>query len=311
MTARTLYEVQQHILQLKKETGVCILAHSYQSPEILEIADITGDSYRLSAMAGKTDAARLLLCGVRFMAETAKLLNPQKQIYEANPNAGCPMAEQFSPEEILEKKHALGDCAVVAYVNTAAALKAVSDVCVTSSSAVEIVRNMPQQEILFIPDCNLGAYVQQQCPEKKLHFLKGGCPYHGAVTVAEGQAAKAAHPEALMLVHPECNPAISAMADYVGATSGIMQFAKQSDAKEFIIGTEISIVMHLALECPKKRFYPITSRLICPDMRVTTLMDMERVLEQIAAGSAEELLLPDALMAPARHCLDEMLRLGG
>ncbi len=308
---RTIYEVQQEILRLKKEYDVCILAHSYQSTDILEIADITGDSFLLSKMAAKQEAKRLLMCGVRFMAETAKLLSPQKCVYEANPTAGCPMAEQFSPAEILAEKAKYPDCAVVAYVNTSAALKAVSDVCVTSSSAVKIVRKLPQRDILFIPDCNLGAYVQANCPEKQLHLLQGGCPHHSSITMEEAQAAKLAHPDALLLVHPECKKEISAMADYVGATSGIMQYAKESNAKEFIIGTEISITAQLALACPEKRFYPIASRLICPDMRVTTVCDIVRTLREIGNGSAQELLLPDALMVSARHCLDTMLCLGG
>lgn len=308
---RTIPEIQQEIRRRKAETGVCILAHSYQSPDILEIADITGDSYKLSAAAGKTDAKKLLVCGVRFMAETAKLLNPEKQVYEANPAAGCPMAEQFSPEEILAEKAKYPGCAVVAYVNTTAAVKAVSDVCVTSSSAVQIVRNMQQKEILFIPDCNLGAYTQKQCPDKHLHFLSGGCPHHSSITPEEARAAKAAHPNALLLVHPECKPEISAMADYVGATSGILNFARKSEQKEFIIGTEISIVQHLTLECPEKRFYPLSNRLCCPDMRITSAADILRVLTEIADGTAQELTLPDETARAARHCLDEMLRLGG
>ncbi len=308
---RTTREVQDAVRILKEQTGVCILAHSYQSPDILEIADITGDSYKLSVAASETTAEKLLVCGVHFMAETAKLLNPDKAVYEANPLAGCPMAEQFTAEEILAEKAKYGDCAIVAYVNTTAAIKAVSDVCVTSSSAVEIVKNMPQNNILFIPDCNLGGYVQAKCPEKTMHFMQGGCPYHGGITVEEAQRAKALHPNALLLVHPECKPQISAMADYVGATSGILAYAKKSEAKEFIIGTEVSIVMQLQLACPEKRFYPISTRLICPDMRITTISDIERVLKEIADGTAQELRLADETATKARHCLDEMLRLGG
>ncbi|MBQ8922014.1 MAG: quinolinate synthase NadA [Oscillospiraceae bacterium] len=308
---RTIREIQDRITELKKETGVCILAHSYQSPDILEVADITGDSYKLSAAAGETDAKKLLLCGVHFMAETAKLLNPEKRVYEANPDAGCPMAEQFPPEVICAAKAKFPGCAVVAYVNTTAAVKAVSDVCVTSSSAVKIVSNMEQKEILFIPDCNLGAYTQKHCPDKNLHFLPGGCPQHSAITADEARAAKAAHPDALLLVHPECRPEITEMADYVGATSGILNFARKSEHRSFIIGTEISIVQHLALECPEKRFYPISNRLCCPNMRVTSLSDVERVLREIAEGSAAELTLPEDIARDARRCLDEMLRLGG
>ncbi|MBR3267297.1 MAG: quinolinate synthase NadA [Oscillospiraceae bacterium] len=308
---RTIREIQDSIKALKAETGVCILAHSYQSPEILEVADIIGDSYKLSAAAGEVPAEKLLLCGVHFMAETAKLLNPEKQVYEANPDAGCPMAEQFPAEVISAAKEKIPGCAVVAYVNTTAAVKAVSDVCVTSSSAVKIVGNMTQKDILFIPDCNLGAYTQKHCPDKRLHFLPGGCPHHSAITLEEAQAAKAAHPSALLLVHPECRPAVTELADYVGATSGILNFARTSENREFIIGTEISIVQHLKLECPEKRFYPLSNRLCCPNMRATGIADVLRVLTEIAEGSAQELLLPEQIARDARRCLDEMLRLGG
>jgi len=308
---KTIHDIQQEILLLKEQTGVCILAHSYQAPEILEIADITGDSYKLSAAAGDVPASKLLLCGVHFMAETAKLLNPEKDVFEANPSAGCPMAEQFTPEEILAEKAKYPDCAVVAYVNTTAAIKAISDVCVTSSSAVQIVKNMPQKEILFIPDCNLGAYTQAHCPEKNLHFLNGGCPHHSSITLEEAQASRAAHPDALILVHPECKPEISEMADYVGATSGILNYARKSEHREFIIGTEISIVQHLSIECPEKRFYPISNRLCCPDMRITSAADVLRALKGIAEGTEKPLTLPEDTAQKARRCLDEMLRLGG
>lgn len=307
---RTIQELQASIARLKQESDVCILAHSYQSPDILEAADVTGDSYQLSVSARQSNCKRLLVCGVRFMAETAKLLNPDKDVFEANPEAGCPMAEQFTPEQILAEKAKYPDCAVVAYVNTTVAIKAVSDVCVTSSSALQIVKAMPQTDILFIPDCNLGAYVQAHCPEKRIHLMQGGCPYHGAITLEEVLAAKQAHPNALLLVHPECNPKISAMADFVGATSNIMRYAKESDAEEFLIGTEISIVMHLSMACPDKRFYPMASRLICPDMRVTTLADVERVLREIADGSAAAVTLPVAVSQGARHSLEQMLCYG-
>lgn len=308
---RTIAEVQASIRTLKEQTGVCILAHSYQSPEILEIADITGDSYKLSTAAKDSNVQKLLVCGVHFMAETAKLLNPEKMVFEANPLAGCPMAEQFTPEEILAEKQKYEDCAVVCYVNTTAAIKAVSDVCVTSSSALGIVRNLPQKHILFIPDCNLGGYVQSQCPDKNLHLVRGGCPYHGSITLDDAKAAVALHPEAELLVHPECKPVISNMAHYVGATSGILAYAKNSDKKEFIIGTEVSIVMQLQLACPEKRFYPLSTKLICPDMRITTVSDVERVLTDIAQGTAPQLDIQPEIAEQARHSLDEMLRLGG
>ena len=236
-------EMQEAILRLKKETGTAILAHSYQAREITEIADYTGDSYKLSVDAKSANSGNILFCGVHFMAETAKILSPQKHVYLANPEAGCPMAEQMDKEMIAAVKADDPDRTVVAYINTTAALKTVCDVCVTSSSALKIVRAIDNDKILFIPDCNLGDYVKKNCPEKDIKLLNGGCPTHAAVTVKEVMAVKAEHPDALFLVHPECRPQVTELADYVGSTSGIIEFAKKSEAKEFIIGTETSVTI--------------------------------------------------------------------
>lgn len=304
-------DVQEKILQLKKENDICILAHSYQAKEIVEIADITGDSYKLSVEAQKVSNKNILMCGVHFMAEAAKMLNPDKNVYLANPSAGCPMAEQMEPEMIEMIKAQESDRKVVCYINTTAALKRVCDVCVTSSSAVKIVKNMDADKILFIPDCNLGAFVKKACPEKDIMLLQGGCPVHASVTKADMIAAKTAHPDALVLCHPECIPAVSEMADYVGSTSGIMNFAAESDAKEFIIGTEISIAEHLQYRFPEKEFYVLSKKILCPNMKLTTLMDVYKTCEGIGNGGGFEIKMTDEEITSARKCIDEMIRLGG
>ena len=303
-------DIQEKILKLKKEKNVYILAHSYQGMEITEIADTVGDSFKLSVDAQKASAKNLLMCGVHFMAETAKMLSPDKRVFLANRLAGCPMAEQMDPEMIKKMKLEEPDRKVVAYINTTAELKAVCDVCVTSSSAVKIVKNMDADKILFIPDCNLGTYVKEQVPEKDIKLLKGGCPVHAAVTVNDLEEAKALHPNALVLVHPECIPEVSARADYVGSTSGIIDFAKASDAKEFIIGTEISIAEFLQYECPEKEFYILSKKIVCQNMKLTTLMDVYKSLLGIDNGEAFEIQMTDEQIAKARVCIDEMIRLG-
>ena len=308
----TVRELQDAVLKLKKETNTAILAHSYQAREIVEIADFTGDSYKLSVDAKNIDADNILFCVVHFMAETAKMLSPQKRVFLANAQAGCPMAEQMDAEMISAIKNQEPDRTVVAYINTTASLKTVCDVCVTSSSALKIVRAIDNDKILFIPDCNLGDYVKRNCPEKDIKLLQGGCPTHAAVTVRDVERVKSEHPNALFLVHPECQPAVTMLADYVGSTSGIMDFAKKSDATEFIIGTETSIAEHLQYECPDKKFIPVTKDIVCRNMKITTLPDVYSSLLGIGGkGSAFEILMDDELIAQARKCIDEMIRLGG
>ena len=305
-----IQQIQKEIEQFKQKLDVAIMAHSYQGHEILEVADAVGDSFQLSKQAQACSQSRILLCGVHFMAETAKLLSPEKQVYLAHPGAVCPMAEQFTPEQILAEKEKYPGCKVVAYINTTAALKAVSDVCVTSSSAEQIVRNIDAEDILFIPDCNLGSYVQSRVPEKRIHLLSGGYPVHASVEPEDLAAARALHPGAEILVHPECRKEVTAAADFAGATSAIMAYAKQSDKDAFIIGTEISITEHLQYACPDKQFYDLSKKLICPDMKLTTLMDVLHTLRQIAGETAQEILIPPEIQSAARHSIEEMLRLG-
>ncbi len=197
---------------------------------------------------------------------------------------------------------------LVAYINTTASLKTVCDVVVTSSSAVRIIKSMPENEMLFVPDCNLGGWIQEQVPDKKLHLMKGGCPTHMRMTARDVKMMKAMHPGALVLVHPECLKEVVDLADYVGSTTGIMKYAKESDAKEFIIGTEASIVQHLQFDCPDKRFYVLSKECVCHNMKMTTLVD---VLHAVDGTGGDEITLPDDTIRDARKCIDRMIELGG
>lgn len=303
----TVEQLQKKICELKKENDICILAHSYQTREICEIADIVGDSFKLSVEAQKVKNRKIVMCGVHFMAETAKLLSPEKTVVIASDEAGCPMAEQFTPEQVLEFKAAHPEYSVVSYINTTAALKCVTDVCVTSSSAVEIVGKIENNDILFIPDKNLGAFVQKAYPEKNIVCWNGGCPVHGKMTAADVKAIKERFPEAKFLVHPECPPEVCENSDYIGSTAGIIEYARKSDAEQFIIGTEISITGQLSYEMPHKRFVNLSKHLICNDMKATTLMD---VYNAACGRGGLEITFDEATAAKARRCIDEMIRLG-
>ena len=300
-------EMQDKILKLKQEKDFCILAHSYVAREIIEIADITGDSFALAKEAMKVPQKNLIMCGVRFMAETAKILSPEKNVYLANSVAGCPMAEQFSKQELAKFKEENPDCKVVAYINTTAELKTLCDVCVTSSSAVKIVENIDSDKILFIPDCNLGSYIQKQLPEKEIKLIKGGCPVHAAISPETALKAKQEHPNAKLLVHPECVADVVALADYIGSTSGIMDYAIASKEKEFIIGTETSIEEHLSYMCPDKKFYYLSKELVCKNMKAITLPDVYNCL---LGEGGEEMIMSDELIRDAKKPIDEMIRLG-
>ncbi len=304
----TVRELQEKIVQLKAQTDTCVLAHSYMSEEICEIADFTGDSYALAVKAKDTKNKNVIMCGVRFMAEMVKMLNPEKRVVLSNPAAGCPMAEQMDRELIAQVKEQYPGYAVVAYVNTTAELKTIADVCVTSSSAVKICRAIPQKDILFIPDINLGTYVKERVPEKNFKLLSGGCPTHAKINEEEVLAAKKAHPQALFLVHPECRPDVVKHADYVGSTTGIMDFAARSEHSEFIIGTENSIVQHLQFAHPEKRFYPLSKDLVCHNMKITTLADVYYCL---AGDGGEEIVMDEATRLAAVGCIEEMIKYGG
>ena len=300
-------DFQDKILKLKKQTDTCILAHSYMSEEICEIADFVGDSYALSLKAKSAPQKNIIMCGVRFMAETVKMLSPEKHVFLANSQAGCPMAEQMEREVIEQVKKMYPDYVVVAYINTTAQLKTIADVCVTSSSAVKICRAIPQKNILFIPDINLGTYVKAQVPEKNFKLLSGGCPTHARVEKSDVLKAKKAHPNALFLVHPECRPEVVELADFVGSTKGITDFAVNSKHNEFIIGTENAIAQHLQYRCPDKKFYPLSKDLVCHNMKITTLADVINCLE----GGGEEIVMDEQVRLQAVKCINKMIELGG
>lgn len=302
-----IQKIQEQIQTLKQEKDMCILAHCYQTHDILEIADYVGDSFGLAQKAAKTSCHNVMMCGVRFMAETVKILSPEKQVYLPKAEAGCPMAEQLDVEMLSQLKRAYPDYTVVAYINTTSELKTLCDVCVTSSSAVKIIRNLEAKKILFIPDCNLGDYVSRQIPEKEFKLISGGCPTHLRITREQTEKIKAAHPNALLLVHPECRPQVVELADYVGSTTGIMDYVSQSQADAFIIGTENSIVQHLGIAHPDKMFYPLSKDCVCHNMRVTTIAD---VLHCLQGRDGEEILLEESTRIGAKRCIDEMLRLG-
>ena len=303
----TVRALQDEIIRLKKENDVCILAHAYQSQDILEVADYVGDSFGLSLQAAKAPQKTVLMCGVRFMAETVKILSPEKKVLLSNAQAGCPMASQMDVEMISKVKEEYPDYTVAAYINTTSMLKTICDVCVTSASAVKIIKKLENKNILFIPDCNLGAWVAAQVPEKNIKLLQGGCPTHASMKVEDVEKAKALHPKAKFLVHPECRPEVSAMADYIGSTTGIMDYARNSEDTEFIIGTENSIVEHLQYECPDKKFYPLSKNFICENMKLTTLSD---VYHCVKGTGGEVIELEEEVRLKAKKCIDAMLELG-
>ena len=296
--------LQSEIIKLKKENDVCILAHAYQTHDILEVADYVGDSFGLSKAAASAEQKTILMCGVRFMAETVKILSPDKKVLLSCAGAGCPMAEQLSLEKLRELKAQHPECAVVAYINTTSELKTECDACVTSASALEIVKKLPHKDILFIPDCNLGSWIASQVPEKNFHFINGGCPVHQRITPADVERARELHPNALLLVHPECKREITERADYAGSTTGILDYVKKSDAEEFVIGTDNSIVEHLKFMYPSRRFFPLSKSCICEDMRLTTLVD---VYNCVAGIGGEEIVLSDEVYRKAKKCIDTMM----
>lgn len=302
-----LKDIQERLIKLKKEKDVCILAHCYQTHDILEVADYVGDSFGLAQKAAQTTAKNVMMCGVRFMAETVKILSPEKTVLLPKAEAGCPMAEQLDPEMLGQLRQRYDGYSVVAYINTTAELKTMCDVCVTSSSAAKIIKRMDADKILFIPDCNLGSYIAKQVPEKEIKLINGGCPTHAKINRREALRAKELHPDALFLVHPECVPEVTELADFVGSTTEIMDFAKKSDNKSFIIGTENSIVQHLGIECPDKLFYPLSKDCVCHNMQLTKLADVLHCLE---GTDGEEITMDEDTRLKAKVCIDEMLRLG-
>lgn len=290
---------------LKKEKDVVILAHYYVDGEVQEIADYVGDSYYLAKMATKVTQKNILFCGVSFMGESAKILNPEKKVIMADSNADCPMAHMVTLEKIAQVREDYEDLAVVAYVNSTAEIKTASDVCVTSSNALNVVRKMPQKNIFFVPDNNLGRYVAEQLPEKNFIFNDGFCHVHKGITLENVLEAKKQRPNAVVLTHPECTMDVLEVSDFIGSTSEIIDFATKSQADEFLICTETGVFYELMQKNPDKKFYSVDHRQFCPNMKLVT---MDKVLDALTNMSSE-VILPEEVMRKALAPLQKMLEL--
>lgn len=297
-------EVRKEIEKLKQEKDAVILAHYYVNDEVQELADYIGDSYYLSKLATEVPQKTIVFCGVSFMGESAKILNPEKTVLMPDYLADCPMAHMVDENRIRAVREQYGDdVAVVCYVNSTAELKALSDVCVTSSNALNIVKILPQKNVYFIPDENLGRYVASKVPEKNFIFNDGFCHVHTSITKENVLKAKETRPDALVLVHPECKSDVVELADYVGSTSGIIDYATKSEAGEFIICTEMGILYELKQKNPTKRFYSVGHRQYCPNMKRISL---EKVLHVLQTGE-NEIEIDEELRLRANEPLKQML----
>ncbi|MCL2766232.1 MAG: quinolinate synthase NadA [Peptococcaceae bacterium] len=291
------------IARLKKERNAVILSHLYQPGEIQEIADYVGDSLGLAQQAAETDAAVIVSCGVRFMAETASILSPDKIVLIPDIAAGCPMADMVTEETLRKKKEELPDAIVVCYVNTTAGVKALCDIACTSANAEAVIRSLPADKpILFVPDKNLGRNISNKTGREMI-LWDGCCSIHDELTPDQVTTAKAAYPEALVRVHPECLPEIIALADVVSSTTGMIKYATDSSANTFIIGTEMGILHPLLKACPKKEFHFASTEMICQDMKKTTLEKVSQVLKNMAP----RIEVPQNIRENAVRCLDNML----
>ena len=281
-TIETMEEtIREKIERLKKEKDVVILAHYYVDGEVQALADYVGDSFYLSKVATQVTQQNILFCGVQFMGESAKILNPGKNVVMADDFADCPMAHMVTKEKIAEVRAQYDDLAVVCYVNSTAEIKTVSDVCVTSSNAIKVVKNIEAKNIFFVPDNNLGRYVSKMVPEKNFIFHDGFCHVHKSILAENVKAAKEAHPEALILTHPECTEDVVEMSDFVGSTSEIIDYATNSDQKVFLICTEMGVFYELQQKNPDKKFFSVGHRQFCPNMKKVTIDKVESAIESM------------------------------
>jgi quinolinate synthase len=295
-------ELIERIARLKEEKHAVILAHNYQIGEVQDIADFVGDSLGLSQEAAKTDAEIIVFCGVDFMAETASILSPSKLVLLPDENAGCPMAEMITVEDLLAEKQKYPQAEVVCYVNSTADVKAESDVCCTSSNAVKIVNSVESPEVLFIPDKYLGQYAASKSG-KIIHYWNGFCPTHARILAEDIIEMKKKHPKAQAIVHPECMPEVIRAADAVGSTGGILEFAKKSSASEIIVGTEVGILHRLRKENPGKKFYPASDKAVCPNMKLTNLEKVLWSLEEIK----HVVRVPEEIRTKALDAVNKMI----
>lgn len=297
--------MRERIEQLKKEKDIVILAHYYVDGEVQEIADLVGDSYFLAKKATEVSQQNILFCGVSFMGESAKILNPGKRVIMADEFADCPMAHMVDIAKIQQVREQYPDVAVVCYVNSTAEIKAYSDVCATSSNALRVVQSLPNKHIFFIPDNNLGRYISTLVPEKEFIFNDGFCHVHTSIHRENVEEAKKLHPNAPVLTHPECTADVLEISDFIGSTSEILDYATKSDAKEFIICTEMGIFFELEQKNPDKRFYSVGHRQFCPNMKKITLEKVVRAMEEMEP----EVTMDEELRVKANAPLVKMLEL--
>ena len=297
--------MRERIEQLKKEKDIVILAHYYVDGEVQEIADLVGDSYFLAKKATEVSQQNILFCGVSFMGESAKILNPGKRVIMADEFADCPMAHMVDIAKIQQVREQYPDVAVVCYVNSTAEIKAYSDVCVTSSNALRVVQSLPNKHIFFIPDNNLGRYISTLVPEKEFIFNDGFCHVHTSIHRENVEEAKKLHPNAPVLTHPECTADVLEISDFIGSTSEILDYATKSDAKEFIICTEMGIFFELEQKNPDKRFYSVGHRQFCPNMKKITVEKVVRAMEEMEP----EVTMDEELRVKANAPLVKMLEL--
>ena len=293
----------EEILRLKKERNAIILVHNYQLGEVQDIADFVGDSLELSQKAAGTGARVIVFCGVQFMAETASILCPDKIVLLPDMHAGCPMADMITAERLREKKKELPAATVVCYINSSAEVKAESDVCCTSANAVRVIESLDTEEILFVPDQYLGHYISTQTG-KKMSLWPGYCPTHMRIQPQDIIRLKKEHPQAKVIVHPECRPEVIALADEVLSTGGMCRFAQKTEAEEIIVGTEIGIIHRLRKENVGKRFIPVSEQAICPRMKLITMENVLCSLEEMAP----EVKVPQDIRLRAKAAVDKMLQ---
>lgn len=298
--------IRDEILKLKREKGAIILAHYYQIPEVQDIADAVGDSYYLSKIAKNCGENTIVFCGVKFMAESAKILSPEKKVILPVMEAGCTMADMASVEGVSELKKKHPKAKVVCYINSSAEVKAVSDVCCTSSNALNIIKNIKEDEIIFLPDKNLGSYIQEQIPEKKIILWDGFCIIHERIKKEEILKFRKEHEEIIIVVHPECNKEIREEADFIGSTGEIINFVNNSQGKKFLIVTEEGVIHQLKKHNPEKEFYTPYGSMICPSMKITTL---EQLYESLL-NMKNVVEIDEDLRIKAYNSLENMHKLG-
>jgi len=294
--------IQDEIVQLKESKNAILLVHNYQPAEIQDIADLTGDSLELSRAAAAMEGDVIVFCGVDFMAGTAAILSPEKTVLLPAEDACCPMAQMITAEQLRLAKSKHPDAAVVCYVNTTAEVKAESDICCTSSNAVSIVNSLEEDEVIFVPDQNLAKYAQR-FTKKTILPWEGFCIVHHRITASQVHEARRLHPDAVLLVHPECRPEVIDLADHVASTSGIIRYVCASDKREFIIGTEVGILHRIGKECPGKMCYPLADAAICRNMKKTDLAKVRDALVTLRP----RITVPDDIAARARKAIERML----